>query len=323
MERITKLVFKERTKIDMYDIRFPNLGLTLSNIKDGITIFGFEIKFYGIIIALGFLIAYLVVTKEAKRTGQNPEIYLDFVLCLIIPAIVGARLYYVLFEWDEYIQKGKGIGQTILDIINIRNGGLAIYGGVIAGVITAIIFCRKKNISFRVLADTCVMGLLIGQIMGRWGNFFNREAFGEYTDSLFAMCIPTDYFVEKGTLTGLVNAGVITETMANNVVVYDTMNWISVHPTFLYESLWNLCLLIFIIIYRKHKKFDGELGLLYLWGYGLGRVWIEGLRSDSLIIPGLNMKVSQLLAALCVLGASVVIVWMRLKASKSEVEEKE
>ncbi len=323
MERITKLVFKERTKIDMYDIRFPNLGLTLSNIKDGITIFGFEIKFYGIIIALGFLIAYLVVTKEAKRTGQNPEIYLDFVLCLIIPAIVGARLYYVLFEWDEYIQKGKGIGQTILDIINIRNGGLAIYGGVIAGVITAIIFCRKKNISFRVLADTCVMGLLIGQIMGRWGNFFNREAFGEYTDSLFAMCIPTDYFVEKGTLTGLVNAGVITETMANNVVVYDTMNWISVHPTFLYESLWNLCLLIFIIVYRKHKKFDGELGLLYLWGYGLGRVWIEGLRSDSLIIPGLNMKVSQLLAALCVLGASVVIVWMRLKSSKSAVEEKE
>lgn len=307
----------------MYDIRFPNLGLTLSNIKDGITIFGFEIKFYGIIIALGFLIAYLVVTKEAKRTGQNPEIYLDFVLCLIIPAIAGARLYYVLFEWDEYIQKGKGIGQTILDIINIRNGGLAIYGGVIAGVITAVIFCKKKNISLRVLVDTCVMGLLIGQIMGRWGNFFNREAFGEYTDSLFAMCIPTDYFVEKGTLTGLVNAGVITETMANNVVVYDTMNWISVHPTFLYESLWNLCLLIFIIIYRKHKKFDGELGLLYLWGYGLGRVWIEGLRSDSLIIPGLNMKVSQLIAALCVLGASVVIVWMRLKSSKSAVEGKE
>lgn len=305
----------------MYDIKFPNLGIDLHNIKDSITIFGFEIKFYGIIIALGFLVAYFVVTNEAKRTGQNPEIYLDFILCLIIPAIAGARLYYVVFEWDEYFQKGKGFFKTILDVINIRNGGLAIYGGVIAGVIVAIIFCKKKNVDLRLLVDTAVMGLLIGQIMGRWGNFFNREAFGEYTNSLFAMCIPTDYFVEKGSLSALVNSGVITDTMANNVVVYDTMNWISVHPTFLYESMWNLALLIFIIIYRKHKKFNGELGLLYLWGYGLGRVWIEGLRSDSLIVPLINMKVSQLLAAACVLVASIVLVKMRLSYAKRVVEE--
>lgn len=305
----------------MYDLRFPGLGITLHNVKDGITIFGFEIKFYGMIIALGFLIAYIVVAKEAKRTGQNDEDYLDFILWVILPAIVGARLYYVIFSWDEYFEKGKGFGETLLDIINIRNGGLAIYGGLIAGIIVAVVFCRKRKLSFALFFDTAVMGILIGQIMGRWGNFFNREAFGDYTDSIFRMCIPTDYFVGKGNLAGLVDAGVITEKMANNVVVYDAMNWISVHPTFLYESLWNLALLVFIICYRKYKKFDGELGLMYIWGYGLGRVWIEGLRSDSLMLPFLNFKVSQLLAAVCVLFASIVLVKKRLGYAKEYVDK--
>ncbi|MBE5945541.1 MAG: prolipoprotein diacylglyceryl transferase [Lachnospiraceae bacterium] len=296
----------------MLDIRFPNLGLLLENVKEGITIGGLEIKFYGIIIALGFLIAYLIVTKEAKRTGQDEELYLDFLLWLIIPAILGARLYYVIFNSGEYFASGKGFGQTLLDIINIRNGGLAIYGGVIAGVIVAIIFAKKKKANFALMADTVSMGLLVGQIMGRWGNFFNREAFGGPTDSLFAMCIPTEYFVEKGNLTALVNEGIITQDMvaAEN---YDAMQWISVHPTFLYESLWNIIILIIIFAYRKHKKFDGELGLIYLWGYGLGRVWIEALRTDSLMVPGINMKVSQLVAAICVLAASIVLVKMRMK----------
>lgn len=296
----------------MDDIRFPNLGITLKNVKDSISVFGFEIKFYGIIIAFGFLVAYLVVCKEAKRTGQNDEDYLDFLLCLVIPAILGARLYYVLFSLDDYIVKGKGFKDTIIDIINIRNGGLAIYGGVIAGVIVAIIFSKKRGIKFTLMADTVSMGLLIGQIMGRWGNFFNREAFGDYTNSLFAMCIPTKYF-SNGNLTLLMESGIITEKMAENAVSIDGTAWISVHPTFLYESLWNLAILIFIILYRKHKKFDGELGLIYLWGYGLGRVWIEALRTDSLMLPGINIKVSQLLAALCVLAASITIVVMRLK----------
>lgn len=304
----------------MYDIRFPNLGLVLHNIKDGITIFGIEIKFYGIIIALGFLVAYIVISKEAKRTGQNDEVYLDLILWLIIPAILGARLYYIIFSWSDYFQKGKGFAQTFKDIINIRNGGLAIYGGVIAGIIVMIIFAKKKKLSFLLLADTAVMGVLIGQIMGRWGNFFNREAFGEYTDSLFAMSIPVDYY--GGSVNGLVRSGVITEKMAEHVAVYDGMQWISVHPTFLYESLWNLALLVLIIIYRKHKKFDGELFLMYLWGYGLGRVWIEGLRTDSLMLPFGGMRVSQLLAALCVLGASVFIVKKRMDCAKVENIEK-
>ncbi len=304
----------------MYDIRFPNLGLVLHNIKDGITIFGIEIKFYGIIIVLGYLAAYIVISKEAKRTGQDDELYLDLMLWLIIPAILGARLYYIIFSWSDYFQKGKGFAQTFKDIINIRNGGLAIYGGVIVGIIVMIIFAKKRKLSFSLLADTAVMGVLIGQIMGRWGNFFNREAFGEYTDSLFAMSIPLDYY--GGSINGLVRSGVITSKMAEHVTVYDGMQWISVHPTFLYESLWNLALLVFIIIYRKHKKFDGEIFLMYLWGYGLGRVWIEGLRTDSLMLPFGGMRVSQLLAALCVLCASVFIVKKRMDCAKVEDTEK-
>lgn len=306
----------------MYDIRFPGFGIELHNVKDGFTIFGFEIKFYGIIIGLGFFLAYLLVLREARRTGQNEELYLDFALWMIIPSIIGARLYYILFSWEEYFQPGKGAWQTFIDIINIRNGGIAIYGGIIAGVIVALIYARKKKVSFMLMADTVCIGLLLGQIMGRWGNFFNREAFGDYTDSIFAMQIPTDYFVQNGSLNGLINAGIITEKMAENVVVHNAMTWISVHPTFLYESLWNLMVLIVILAYRKHKKFDGELFLLYLWGYGLGRVWIEGLRSDSLMLPFLNMKVSQLLAAVCVFAASIILVKKRMDyVKKSSAEE--
>lgn len=307
----------------MLDIKFPNLGITLRNVKEGFSIFGFEIKFYGLIIALGFLLAFIVVSKEAKRTGQNDENYLDFLLWLVIPAILGARLYYVIFSLDDYVEKGKGFGKTLLDMINIRNGGLAIYGGVIAGVIVAIIFCKKRKLNFFLMADTVSMGLLIGQIMGRWGNFFNREAFGEYTDSLFAMAIPTDYFVGNGSVNSLVDAGVITQKMATNMVTIEGMNWITVHPTFLYESLWNVGVLIFIILYRKHKKFDGELGLIYLWGYGMGRVWIEGLRTDSLILPGIDMRASQLLAAICVLVASVILVKKRLDCGREMAAEKQ
>lgn len=305
----------------MYDIRFPGLGVVLHNLKNGFTIFGIEVKFYGIIIAFGFLAAYIIVSKEAKRTGQNDELYLDYALWLIIPSIIGARLYYIIFSWRDYFQAGKGFKDTFIDIINIRNGGLAIYGGIIAGVIVTILFARKRKVSFPLMADTISMGLLIGQIMGRWGNFFNREAFGEYTDSIFAMCIPVDYFSENASLNGLVSSGVITQKMAENVVTIDGMHWISVHPTFLYESLWNLALLILIMVYRKHKKFDGELFLMYLWGYGLGRVWIEGLRTDSLMISGLNIRVSQLLAAVCVLAASIVLVKKRMDYAKADISD--
>ena len=300
----------------MNDIGFPNLGIWLHNVSGGFNIGGFSIRFYGLIIAMGFILAYLLIEKEAKRTGQDPDVYLDYILWMIVPAILGARLYYVIFSHKEFFGGGRSFLETIGGILNIRNGGLAIYGGIIVGVIFLIFYARKKEIPIPQFADTVIMGLLVGQILGRWGNFFNREAFGGFTKSILAMAIPVSYYEGNGSLQYLINKGIINQTIIDNVQVYDGIEYIQVHPTFLYESLWNLALLIIILIYRKNKKFEGELFLMYLWGYGLGRVWIEGLRADSLMIG--PMKVSQLLAAVCVMAASVVIAKKRLKLKRAE-----
>ncbi len=304
----------------MYEIRFPNLGIVLKNVADGFFIGNFEIRFYGMVIALGFILGYVLIAKEAKRTGQDSELYLDYMLWLVIPAILGARIYYVLFSLGDYIKEGQSVKDTILGMLNIRGGGLAIYGGVIAGIITLLIFAKKRKVSTMLMLDTCAMGLLVGQILGRWGNFFNREAFGGYTDSLLAMAIPVEWFGSKNYLLSTVNNGVITQEMIDHVVTIEGMEFIQVHPTFLYESLWNLGVLLVIFLYRRYKKFDGEMFAMYIWGYGLGRVWIEGLRTDSLMIPGINFRVSQLLAAFCVVGASIFIIYKRMKLRNANTE---
>lgn len=301
----------------MYEIRFPNLGIELEKVIDGFTIGNFEMRLYGIIIALGFILAYVLIAKEATRTKQDPELYLDFMLWMVIPAILGARIYYVLFSLDEFVKEGQSIGETLMKMINIRGGGLAIYGGIIAGVITLIIFSKKRKVNTMLMFDTMCMGLLLGQIMGRWGNFFNREAFGGYTNSLFAMAIPVDWFGNKNYLLSTVNNGVITQEMIDNVLIVEGKEFVQVHPTFLYESIWNMIVLLAIFLYRRYKKFDGEMFAMYVWGYGLGRVWIEGLRTDSLMLFGLNFKTSQLLAALCVVGASIYIVYKRVQVGKT------
>ena len=303
----------------MYEIRFPHLGIVLIHVADGFSIGGFEIRFYGMVIALGFILGYLLIAREAKRTNQNPEMYLDYMLWLVIPAILGARIYYVVFSLKDYVKEGQSLKDTILGMINIRGGGLAIYGGVIAGIIVLLIFAKKRKVSVMLMLDTCSMGLLVGQILGRWGNFFNREAFGGYTDSLFAMALPVEWFGGKNYLLSIVNNGIITQEMIDHVVNIDGMEFIQVHPTFLYESLWNLGVLLIIFLYRRHKKFDGEMFAMYIWGYGLGRVWIEGLRTDSLMLPGINFKVSQLLAAICVVAASVYIIYKRIELKRNTI----
>lgn len=302
----------------MYEIRFPNLGIDLKHIGDGFMLGNLEIRFYGVIIAVGFIFGYCMIAMEARRTKQDPELYLDFLLWTVVPSILGARIYYVLFRLHDYIREGQSFKATLLGMLNIRGGGLAVYGGVIAGILTLIIFSRKRKVSTMLMLDTCVMGLLTGQILGRWGNFFNREAFGTYTDSLFAMAIPVEWFGGKNYLVRTVNNGVITQEMIDYVRTFDGMEYIQVHPTFLYESLWNLGVLLIIFLYRRHKKFDGEMFALYIWGYGLGRVWIEALRTDSLMLPGANFKVSQLLAAACVVGASIYMIVKRMKGKKNE-----
>ncbi|MBU5478953.1 prolipoprotein diacylglyceryl transferase [Eubacterium sp. MSJ-13] len=278
------------------DIRFPHLGIEIEKLGKSISIGGFSIAYYGIIIAFGMVCGYLVAAWQAKRTGQDKELYLDLALWDIIFAVIGARVYYVIFSWDYY-------SKNLKEIINTRGGGLAIYGGVIAGVLTTFVFSKVRKVSFMKLLDTACGGLLVGQIIGRWGNFFNREAFGGYTNGLFAMQIKRTE----------VNPSNITHDIIKHIVDIDGVSYIQVHPTFLYESLWNIAVLLVILIFTKKKKYDGQLFLMYLLGYGIGRFWIEGLRTDQLLIPGTAVAVSQVLSATVAVISAVILVIMHRK----------
>ena len=278
------------------EINFPNLGIYLNHVGKNISIFGFSIAYYGIVIVTGMMIAIWIAQREAKRTGQNPDQYLDLAMIGIAAGIAGARIYYVAFAWDYY-------KDDLLSIFNIRQGGLAIYGGIIGACIAVVIYSRKKKQSFGLLMDTASMSIVFGQIMGRWGNFFNREAFGDYTNNLFAMQLPVS----------AVRANEITQKMWDHVVTVNGVEYIQVHPTFLYESLWNVAVLLLLFWFRKRKKFNGEVFLMYLIGYGLGRIWIEGLRTDQLLLPVVGLPVSQLLSGCLVVFCTMIIVWKRKK----------
>lgn len=284
--------------MEIMDIAFPNLGIYLRNMPKSFTVFGFEIALYGVIIGIGVIAGILMAARQAKVTGQDPDLYWDFSIYAVILSVVGARIYYVIFEWDMY-------KDNLLKIFNIREGGLAIYGGVIAGFSTLFVYAAlKKQKAFR-MADTAVTGLILGQAIGRWGNFTNREVFGEYTDNLLAMRLPVAAVRERD----------ISESILAHMG--EGINYIQVHPTFLYESLWNLGVLVLMLVYWKHKKFDGEIALLYLGGYGLGRAWIEGIRTDQLFIPGTVYPVSQVLAILLFAGAVLCDLIVRCRKKKS------
>lgn len=281
------------------DIAFPHLGIYIPSLPKGITIGGFTIAYYGIIIASAMIAGLMLARWQAKRSGQNPEVYMDYIIFGIIFSIIGARLYYVAFQWEDY-------KDNLLQIFNIRGGGMAIYGSVIGAVLTAIVYCRRKKYKFSLFADTAVLGLILGQIIGRFGNFMNREAFGEYTDSLFAMRLKTDQ----------VSLSNVTNQMWENVVTQDDVSYIQVHPTFLYEAVWNLVVLVLMIWRSKHKKFDGEIFLMYLVGYGIGRTWIEGLRTDQLQIGSTGIAVSQVLSALLAVGGIGYGIYRLIKEKK-------
>lgn len=285
--------------MDLMDIAFPHMGIYLRNVPKSFSVFGFEIALYGVIIGLGVLAGILMAARWAKVTGQDPDVYWDFAIYAVIFSIIGARIYYVIFQWDHY-------KNNLLSIFNLRQGGLAIYGGVIAAFTTLFIYakCKKQN-AFR-MADTGVLGLILGQAIGRWGNFTNREVFGEYTDNFLAMRLPIE----------AVRPGDISEKLAAHIV--EGTNYIQVHPTFLYESLWNLGILVIMLLYYKHKKFEGEIALLYLGGYGLGRAWIEGIRTDQLFIPGTQVPVSQVLALVLFAGSLVADIVIRSRIKKKE-----
>ncbi|MEG0216420.1 MAG: prolipoprotein diacylglyceryl transferase [Hungatella sp.] len=282
------------------DISFVHLGLSIETLRNSISVFGFPIAYYGIIIGVGMLAGIWIAQSDAKRRGQNPENYLDFALYAIVFSIIGARIYYVMFDWDNY-------KDNLIQIFNLRAGGLAIYGGVIAAVITLLVYTRRKNLSFFSMADSGCIGLITGQIIGRWGNFFNCEAFGGYTNGLLAMRIKRS----------LVNESMISQELINHLIVENGIEYIQVHPTFLYESMWNLGVLVFMLWYRHRKKFEGEMLWIYLLGYGLGRTWIEGLRTDQLIFFQTGIPVSQALSVLLVIAAAAMLIWNHKKLRQS------
>lgn len=255
-------------------ISFPMLGDFSFNPPSCFSLFGLNIYYYGVIIALGFILAMVYCSRNSRDFGIKSDDFFDLMLWIIPCCIIGARLYYVLFNLDHYLADP---GQ----IFAIRDGGLAIYGGIIVGVIVVIFVSRHKKIPIPAMLDLAVFGLLIGQILGRWGNFMNREAFGAETDIFCRM-------------------GLIAPDGSS----------IYVHPTFLYESLWNLGILIFLIWFTKKgkRRYDGQCLLLYFLLYGLGRAWIEGLRTDSLYIAGSNIRVSQALSlVLAVISLAVLL----------------
>lgn len=259
-------------------ICFPMLGDLTINPPAYFTLFGRNIYFYGVIIGLGFILGMAYCARRSPEFGLKSDDVYDLMIWLIPCSIIGARLYYVLFELDYYIQNPAAI-------FSLRQGGLAIYGGIIAGALVVYLVCRRKKVPVLAFLDLVVFGLLIGQIIGRWGNFMNREAFGAETDVFCRM-------------------GLIAPDGSS----------IFVHPTFLYESLWNLGILIFLILFTKKgkRRYDGQCLLLYLLMYGLGRAWIEGLRTDSLYIGSSNIRVSQALSiALVVIALAVLIIQSR------------
>ena len=282
------------------DRAFPNLGIYLKDVPRSFSIFGFEIMLYGVIIGIGVVLAFLLISKVAERDGQNPDDFYEVGIYTLIIGILGARIYYVIFAWEYY-------KDDLLSIFNIRQGGLAIYGGVIAGTATVIIWSKLKKKNMFAMLDTAFTGVLVGQIMGRWGNFTNREVFGGYTDSLFAMRLPIEAVRTRDITTEL----------------YDHIpagaNYIQVHPTFLYESFCNLILLVIILLYGKKKAFKGECALMYLGGYGIIRFIIEGIRVDQLLIPGTHIPVSQMLGMCLFIGAVAadLVVRVRMQNKKA------
>lgn len=271
----------ETVKPDYYEIIFPRLGIDINVKSEAFSIGNFSIQWYGIIITCGLILAMIFGFSQMRKYGINSDRAMDCVIGGIIGGIVGARAYYVIMQWEHY-------SGDIKEILNIRNGGLAIYGGIIGSVLVAFIVAKIRKVKFLPLLDIAGMSFLIGQGIGRWGNFTNHEAFGSNTTSLFGM-----------------TSGKIQEKisfMGNPDLSAD----MPVHPCFLYESAW--CLIGFVVLYllSKRRKYDGQMFVMYIGWYGLGRFFIEGLRTDSLMIG--NLRVSQVLALLCVIASVIILI---------------
>lgn len=262
------------------NISFPSFGIDINPPK-GFALGGMEVRFYGIMIALGLLLAVLYGLKRSKHFGIKEDDIVDGVLWIVPLSVIFARAYYCIFSWKEF-------ADNPISVLYIWQGGIAVYGSIIGAAIGVVVHCLIKKIKLPALLDVVCLGFLIGQCVGRWGNFFNREAFGAETESFFRM--------------GLFNSA--TET------------WTYYHPTFLYESLWNLAGFIGLHFLSKKRQYDGQIALGYVAWYGLGRTFIEGLRMDSLYWG--NFRVSQLLAAISCFVAATILVVLAFKKHSPE-----
>lgn len=272
-------------------ISFPGLGIgeiTLN--RAAFTLFGFPIYWYGVIIACGFLLAIGYILRRCPEFGLDSDRALDVLLGVAVGGIVGARLYYVIFSGEHY---------TLMDVLRVRDGGLAIYGGVIGGFLTGLLMCRWRKVRFLPMADVTVGGVILAQAVGRWGNFFNVEAFGSNTTLPWGMAGKpiADYLASHQA-----------ELAAQGIIVDPSM---PVHPTFFYESMWCLAGFAVLALFVKRRRFDGETALIYFAWYGAGRAVIEGLRTDSLMLGGI--RISQALAGILAVGSVALIMIMRLR----------
>lgn len=258
-------------------IEFLGLGIELT-VKRAISVFGIDVYIYGIIIAIGLALALWYASREAKKMGIGNDDFLNMFIIGVPAAVVCARVYYVAFNWEDY-------SGDVLKMLNIRGGGIAIYGAVIGAALTVLIYCRRKKINLGMVLDILAVGLLIGQAIGRWGNFVNGEAFGSATNLPWAMTVISD--------------GV---KIAENV-----------HPTFLYESLWNALGIIVMLFVKQIRKAHGEVFCAYMAWYGFGRMFIEGLRADSLYIG--VFRISQIVAAVSVVLFTIILIRLRKKSA--------
>lgn len=280
-------------------IRFPNLQTAFGYVPKSFRVFGYEITVYGILLAVALLLGLSVIVTEAKRKNQNQNICLGASLLAIVLGLVGARIWYVAAHWNLY----QG---NLEEILNIHNGGFGFYGALPGGLLALWIVAKLKKQSFGEMADTVSIGLISGQILSVWGTFFSREAFGEYTDSLLAMELPL----------ASVHASDVTALMRENLMELGGVSYIRAHPLFLYESLWCLALLLFLLSYKRRKRFSGETAMVYLAGYGFGRFFISWLRTDEIRLFDGRLAVSQIISAVLFVGFSLIVMIRRSMAKK-------
>lgn len=288
---------------DLTEIQFPKLGWTFHINPTAFTVFGIPIQWYGLIITLGLALAVLYCFPKMKRFGIDSDRAIDAVLGGVIGGIIGARLYYVIFNWSDY--KKDTFGATLKAVINTRNGGLAIYGGIIGAMAIGLLICRLRKIKMLPMLDIAVLGFLIGQGVGRWGNFVNQEAFGCNTDSFLGM---TGGRIQSTVMNGMQMG----EDLYASGMIMDWQK--TVHPCFLYESLWCILGFVLLSMWSKRRKYDGQIFLMYLAWYGAERFVVEGLRADSLMIG--SIRVSQALSAVIFVASVIILIVMGFKVKR-------